>query len=246
MKKTYLLSLFIIMLYCSCNKAFQNTTPGTLNYTLIHPNISLDANSTYHLNPQLYISGDIKKNPITISFKGLPANVTVSPSSVTVDTNYSPVFVFSGNNAATGVYNLQMIVSNSQTGDESYSFKLTVLPANDCASGISSSFSHYVYGCNSGSYSVILSAIPGTPNMFTISNFENIGSSYSVSAIIDCGSNGGSNNIAIYLPRQTINGYTISGSGYYYNSVNTNTVYITDTVINPVGVKTICQNVQIN
>ena len=248
MRKTYLLALAIILLYSSCNKDFQSNTPESFNYSINKSDLTIDANSYLHYNPLNISNGDVSKSPITISYKGMPANVTVTPSSITVDTNYSPLIVFAANNSAPGIYPMQMTVSGNTIGTQTYNFNLTVAPSSNCASNINPSTVYIVDGCSGLSYDVTLDTIPGSPNMFTISNFENLGVNYKVLVFIDCGAIIGATNdgfTELYIPKQTVNGYTISGRGEYEGTLGNQFIDINDTVTNPNNVTTICTDLEL-
>jgi len=251
MRKTYLFALIAILFYSSCGKDFQNNTPENFNYSINKSDLTIEANSFLHYSPISVINGNISKDPITITYKGLPANITISPSTVIVDSIYTPIVVFTANNATTGVYPMQIVISSNSIGTQAYNFNLTVSPASNCASSIRSSIIYSTFGSTSGcggSYNVTLDTVPNTPNMFTISNFGNLGASIKVSVLIDCGAIVGSTlneETAIYIPRQTLNGYTISGSGVYQGTLGNSTIEISDTITNANNVTTICPDLEL-
>ena len=243
MKNTVLFALATILLFASCNKAFDSSTPGSLSYNLTNGDKSITAGSTLHFNPNLSVSaGDITQTPITISFAGTPAGVTLDNKSVIVNSKTSPTFLFTASaTAVPGSYPMQMTVASAGIDPQTYKFNLNVLPTYNCVSDITLNYNYSAYGCNSNYYYVTLDSVPGTPNMFTISNFENFGTNFKLAVLIDCGGSSLPGSVTnIFVPKQTLNGYTISGSGQYYNTTGHTTVSFYDTVVSPTNAKSYC------
>jgi hypothetical protein len=159
-----------------------------------------------------------------------------------MNSNSSPIptFTLNPNNIAAGTYQVQLNISTSGGNTNSYPFSLQVLPAANCVSYINFNHSYYVnddYCANNTTYSSPLDSVIGTPNVFKVNNFLNLGSSVNLLVYIECGSMA-NNEMYLYVPKQTLNSTTsISGYGYLY--YNNNEIYLYDSVTKN-GITTYC------
>jgi|GEM_PF-4591866 len=245
MKSFTLIALSLSLLIISCNKEFQNQTPGSMSLQASITDKSITTNSALHFTPTLTINNaSLAKDPLTLSITGLPQGATVTPTNNILNGSSGlPTFLISPNNIKAGTYQLQFNINSASGSAYNFPFNLNVLPAANCASAINYNHSYYVNNDNCAtvsSYNVQVDSISNTPNVFTISNFMNQGTTTKLMVYFECGNvNSGNSEMYLYVPKQTLNtNYTVSGWGYYY--ANYNEIYLYDTVINNGVVNTSC------
>ncbi len=76
------------------------------------------------------------QEPVTISFSGLPAGVTMSPDSTGGTPSFASNFTMRSNVKTAGTYPVSVIARSATSGKKTLSFNLTVTPNSDCTSGI--------------------------------------------------------------------------------------------------------------
>lgn len=212
-------ALLLPVLFLCCNKGSNTVTkpPAPFSFTTTYDSIyTCYANSNITLLFTVNVkSGDINDAPVTYSVTGLPAAVTVMPSTQTVRGVLGGAFTITLGNIPVGTYTANFIISNSVTGTETHKLILNVTPPTDFGPMLAGTYDSSYDFCQPDSffhYKSVVSTVPDTPYLIRISNIKNLGSSMKLRALL-------SKTIAI--PAQYLAGYTVWGSGTYAKDTGT-------------------------
>ncbi len=178
-------------------------------------------------------AGSAANYPVKASIIGNTPGVKITPSTFVFALNQTIEFSFSVI-ADTGVYDYVVHIETSD-GTNDYPIKLHVLMPFDWADYWQGKYSgsdpcwHFSH---SGSiwhiYEAEMNKTPGRPHWLSIKNFRGMGDSAVI--IANIWGSGGSLNFDV--PRQSVNGLTVWGSGYTMGSeivVNDTIIYASDT-----------------
>ncbi len=239
MFKKFITFACLLILYCSCYKANNTRLPASIPVFSMSLqagggiNVSgggnfTDSNNTIKVNDSLpfsmaiyfsLISGNPENYPITCFISGLPAGISLtSPDSVTFKLSSQAGFNFSVATADTGVYTYYV---NIRTPDslKSYPVHVHVLPVPDGAPGLAGTYAgndpcgHFSIGSVWYTYTAVVSTIPGRPHWISIQNYRGLGDSVIVNAFVTATYPSSPWVGSVSIPLQTVNGYTIYGSG---------------------------------
>ena len=169
---------------------------------------------------------------VTLSITGLPANMTVTPTTFKALPTYSEDFIFNGVNVPLGSHQVTL---TSSVGDstKTYKFNIIVLPANS-ANIFSGGFTtHNVCSATNYAYTVNCFIADTTgKNIMYIQNFGGYGPEALARVAFDPYTG------TVNVPQQTIgNGVQLNGSGTY--SQTTLTINYT-AILTPGGIPDKC------
>lgn len=244
--RTLAVLLLPVLLFVSCyrsSKILPPPTPPKYDVLVNHYNLKdgigivyLYDSSSAQLNISLTRkSGNPANFPIRLSLDNIPSGISISPKDydVMLDTSFNLTVEA---DIDTGIYTINVKVSDTVNGQKIYPLQIKVLPAmhvqTDCRGCFERNWTCLGDCGGADSCHPMVSLIPGMPNWIRIRNINCLGDSVVVDAYISC-------TEGIRIPPQTSNGYTISGGrssfpcGYYV------AYSIPDTIIHN-GVTRVC------
>lgn len=205
----------VLLLACRKKDKDKNNAGNGSNdfaYTIKYDSvISTPDNLTYNFAFYINVSaGNIDSNRLTCSVEGLPALVSVSPSSQTVGNLLGGVFSFTIHSLPYGDYPFQLKVQSVKYGIQTYNAVLRIIPAPDYAPMLVGIYdSCYDFCSQTGvnpKYGATVSNVFDTAFLLKVTNVHNWGSAAVLRAWV---------GNAITVPLQTVNGKTMWGSGTY-------------------------------
>src|SRR5689334_15372612 len=106
--------LLCILGVASCNKPLPDYKQGTLDYTISGlRDTTVPSNDKVYFSPKLtLLQGNPSNEPITVTYKGLPANVVAGGNGATFRLNYSYTDSFVAHNAVQGIYPVQAVFTS--------------------------------------------------------------------------------------------------------------------------------------
>jgi hypothetical protein len=224
MKKAVFFLLALCAVIASCEKTPKNVKVP-VSYTVENGQnkplgqVYIPDAGTYTM-PVLvkYLTG-YSEDSVTITLKGLPADIKLAKESFTQVPTYRADFVFTTTNAAHATYPLTLTASAPGTTTKTYTFNLTVTSA-DCASNLWGNLAGS-NACTARNYTYVATGVPtGTVNELNITNFGGYGSNTNTRVLLNC------NEDSLIIPSQNIgNGTTLSGTGTFNG--NSMTIYYT-------------------
>jgi len=211
MKKVFVLLLAI----CGFISACQKSVPAPVTYKVESGqnaplgDIYIPDNGTYTM-PVLvkYISG-YAEDKVSLSIKGVPANVTVVQDKFSQVPTYRADYVFVSKDAKHGSYPVSITSTSRGSDPKTYTFNVIVRSA-DCASNLWGSFSAF-NECTGRSFSYTATGqASGVTDELNVVNLGGYGSNTSTRVILNCNLN------TLTIPSQNIgNGYTMQGTGTF-------------------------------
>jgi hypothetical protein len=246
--KTHYLAWLLPLLFCCCHKdkdKSNNSNGNSFTYTTTYDTIiSSYANRSLDFSYSVNVlTGSITTNPITYSISGLPANVTVAPGSQTVTTLLGGVFNFTIGAIAPGNYTLNFTSKTAGVTALTHPLTLKILAFPDYGDKLAGTYGYAYDYCTPAdmiyNYTSVVTKATDTPYKITISNVRNLGASFVVTAVLS--------NV-VRIPVQTVNGYTIWGTGVYsHDNTPFDTSYmlvINDTMVHALDTEACTMHIQ--
>jgi hypothetical protein len=210
MRSRYLIYLLPV-LFCCCKKSSSgtnnNNTVAPVTFTVLYDSViscSPNGSCNFVFNMNI-LSGNIDNEFIYCYIKNIPANVSVSPDTIRVSQLFWYVFTISVGNSPIGTDTMQFMISSNTYGVQNHNFILKIIAPNlGFAGTYDSSFDFCAP--NILNYVSVVSPVTDSPSEIKITNIQNLGSGFAVKAQITS---------IITIPLQTVDGYTIWGSGTY-------------------------------
>ncbi|MCF8448872.1 MAG: hypothetical protein K9G49_03280 [Taibaiella sp.] len=174
---------------------------------------------TYTMPVLVKYLGGYQEDKVTISIKGLPADVTVAQDTFSKVPTYRADFVFTTTNAVHATYPITITASAPGSDPKTYTFNLSVISA-DCAASLWGALSG-ANACTARNFNYVSTGVAtGVTNELDIVNFGGYGSSTKTRVKLNCVKD------SLTIPSQNIgNGTVLQGSGTF--SGNTMTIYYT-------------------
>lgn len=215
------LAWLLLVLLCCCNKQDSNNGTGpSANFVYsVHYDSVYTSYAYNNVSVPFYVnvtSGDIFKNPVSVSVSGLPSGILISPPSFTVTGIMGGTFTLALGNVAPGNDTGNITFSTAAHGTETHKLIIKVLPPIDYAPKLAGTYTQSYDFCQPDSffyYSAVVTKVIDTPYLIKISNVKNLG--YLVRAWLSTVM--GQNRVTI--PVQSIGPYTIWGSGTFFHDV---------------------------
>lgn len=236
MKKFHLLILLVAVSLFGCRSRYSNTVVtykvGGLGAVTVTPaqsgELALDFTK---------ITAVATSENLTLSLSGLPDGVTASINPKSGTPPFSSSVVLTDNNAAEGIYTVNLIVHSTLSGDNSYSFILTVgTPVNNNCN-IAGSYPNSTAACSAnGSYDFVETIMNDstTPNKIIFNNF--VATGYHVYGFVNCG------NGTINIPSQSLpNFITVWGTGTFTSNDSTTAIAVSYTTMTQDSLMNSCQ-----
>lgn len=243
MKISYLFLYLLSFYFFGCNKGQSSSSAPAakkFSYTISYDStITVYANSTYNFPFTINVtSGDISQNQLTCSVSGLPAGITVSPSSMTVSYLKSGVFLFTFGNVLPGTYAATFTINSFQAGIQTHNLWLNVIPPKD--------YGPLLAGTYTGSFDYCTPPGPGghytsavtvdSAYRIKISNISQLGSGFIVKALLS--------NV-VTIPLQTVDTVKIWGSGTFTtNAGGQYLMTINDTLVTGLDTQSCVEHIQ--
>ena len=213
MKKIVFFLLTICVVVFSCSKAVKQP----VSYTIIN------ANDTYLSDVFVpdsgrydwallvkFLSGNTE-SPVTLVVNGLPADVSVSPDTITAIPSYTADFIFTTNKATRAKYPISITASAAGERSKTYNLNLTVIPA-DCATSLIGTMTGTSF-CSAAYNYTATGVSSGTTNVLIINNFGGYGSTVNVTVNLNC------DNDSLFIANANYgNGNVIQGKGTFTNT----------------------------
>ena len=216
MKKIGLLVITFFVVACvvviSCDKAVKVPVSYTVvtNHATTVSDIFIPDSGQFDMQILVkFLSGYAQDN-VTLKISGLPADISVTPDSFSAVPSYVEDFVFSTNHAAHNTYRITITGYAPEETPQTYSFNLTVIPA-DCATSLLGSLSGHNACEVSGNTSYTSTGVAsGTANTLIVNNFAGYGTATNATVVLNC------DNDSLSVPNQNIgNGTVLSGYGTF-------------------------------
>jgi len=236
----------LLLLLCCCKKHNNPVTPDpnfNFEYTATYDSvISMPANSSFpfvfYIN---VVNGDINNNKLSCTITNLPGNVTVIPASQVVGLLMGGVFTFNTGDIPVGCDTVILTISSAATGSTPHRLILNITPPIDYATKLAGIYDSSYDFCNPivFKHASVVATVPNTPYTVNISNLNNLGSTFAVSAQVT--------NI-ITIPFQTVNGIKVWGSGTYNRDPLTGNlqfeIAINDTIVTGIDTQVCTAHIQ--
>lgn len=210
MKKTLLLFMLFCIALSSCKKDNNSTLPTTYRVdNITDMQLQYYPGSSTYLQYSVNYVGPIQET-VTLSLSGLPAGISTDTESHTGVPSFNTTFIITNDGTAkAGTYTVTLNCVGSKTGAKSYTFKLKVLPAPQCTSTVTGTYTNG-NDCMGNYFSDNVVVDPaGASNRIYFNNFANLG--VRVYADLTCMNN------TLTIPRQYIGGHMYRGSGNFYS-----------------------------
>jgi len=212
--------VFICSVIASCNKAVKPPVSYTVTNDVrdsLVEDIYIPDNGTYHMMAHVkFLEGwQGAQDKVTLVFTGIPANVKVTPDTVTAIPTYTTDFALTSTHAVQGIYPVTLTSYTAVGLPQVYNFNIHIIPA-DCAAlfwgAISGSSA-----CTSRAYTHTATGSTGGNNVLMINNFGGYGVTCNVKVVLDC------NKDSLFIPFADYgNGVKLQGKGVF----NSNTMII--------------------
>ncbi len=231
MKKIGLLVITFFVVACvvviSCDKAVKVPVSYTVvtNHATTVNDIFIPDSGRFDMQILVkFLSGYAQDN-VTLKISGLPADISVTPDSFSAVPSYVEDFVFSTNHAAHNTYRITITGYAPEETPQTYSFNLTVIPA-DCATSLLGSLSGHNACSVTGNTSHTATSTWVAQNTLSVNDFGGYGTNTNTTVYLNC------DNDSLAIPSQNIgNGVVLQGSGTFtasgmsvtYNTTGTST-----------------------
>jgi len=231
-----LIVILPLQVIVGCNKPLPNIGSGPFDYTITGVNdTSMSANDNFLFVATINVtSGNPANQPVTITFRGVPANVTIQNDSLTFRLNHELNDSFGAHNATPGTYPMQAIFNSPGTATKTYNFSLIITPPINRVAKVIGGYVPSNSCVNNVYISCEIDSLPGSPGtIMLIDRTSPVISSYgtydTAYGIVDCCSN------TFVIPSQRVQGATVQGYGSFnglsspYSEVTLTRTIITDT-----------------
>lgn len=211
MRKVVLFFMALCAVAVSCQKTTKipvSYTVETLQNTPLG-DIYIPDSGTYTLPVLVKYMTGYHEDKVTVSIKGLPADIKVYEDSFSEVPTYRANFVFITTNAAHATYPVTVTASAPGTKSQIQTFNITVTEA-DCASTLWGNFNG-ANQCTARNYAYVATGIAtGTANTLDIKNLGGYGPTTLTHVTLNC------NHDSLFIPMQNIgNGTSLSGYGTF-------------------------------
>ena len=213
MKKLGLLVITVFVAACaiiiSCNKAVKVPVSYTVvtNHMNVVSDVFIPDSGKYDMQIMAKYWTGAAEDAVTLKITGLPADISVTPDTFSAIPNYVEDFVFSTNHAAHKTYPITIVATAPDELPQSYTFNLTVIPA-DCATNLLGSLTGHNACSITGTTSHVATATSTAQNTLNVNNFGGYGTNTNTTVILNC------DNDSLSIPSQNIgNGVVLTGSG---------------------------------
>ena len=211
--------IFLCLLAMACNKPLPDYSNQPFAYTVTGiKDISIPANDYTDLTASInIIAGFAQNEPVTVTFKGMPANVYIQENGTSFLLNHELVDSIGARNAIQGTYPMQAVFSNKSAGSQTYNFNLTITPPINRVAEVAG----YYYPSSSCGENIYVScqidSLSHTSDSIMIidrtsksnSSYGTFDTSY---GIVDCCTN------TFIIPLQNVQGMMVSGNGLFSGS----------------------------
>ena len=206
----------ILLAFCAAVVSCQKTVKIPVSYTVesaqgtAFPDIFVPDAGTYDLGAWVKFLTGTNEDSVSITLKGLPADVVVEKDTIKGLPSYVGHFMLHTTAAVHASYQLTIIAyATHSTETKTYNFKMTVISA-DCARGLLGDYSG-LNTCTGRNYNYpVTVGGTGTPNTMNISNFGGYGANTLTNVVINCDKD------SLTIPSQNIgNGTVLQGKGFY-------------------------------
>ena len=215
MKKLGLLVITVFVAACaiiiSCNKAVKVPVSYTVvtNHMNVVSDVFIPDSGKYDMQIMAKYWTGAAEDAVTLKITGLPADISVTPDTFSAIPNYVEDFVFSTNHAAHKTYPITIVATAPDELPQSYTFNLTVIPA-DCATNLLGSLTGHNACSITGTTSHVATATSTAQNTLNVNNFGGYGTNTNTTVILNC------DNDSLSIPSQNIgNGVVLTGSGTF-------------------------------
>jgi len=208
--------VLICLLAVACNKPLPDYSNAAFSYTVTGiTDITVPSNGYVDLTANMTVlSGLAQNEPVTLTFKGMPANVYIKENDTSFLLNHALSDSFGARNAIQGTYPMQAIFSNKSAGDQTYNFNLVITaPVNRVSEVVgyyypSSSCGKNIYvSCQIDSLSHTSDSIMLIDR--TSTSYSSYGTFDTCYGIVDCCTN------TFVIPPQNVQGVMVSGNGSF-------------------------------
>ena len=215
MKKIGLLVITLIATICaviiSCNKAVK--IPVSYSVVSNHADevndIFIPDSGQFDMQILVKFFSGYSQDNVTLKITGLPADISVTPDSFSAVPTYLEDFVFTTNHAAHNTYRVTITGYAPEEKPQSYTFNLTVIPA-DCATSLLGSLNGHNACSVTGSTNHTATGTSVAQNTLSINNFGGYGSATNATVYLNC------DNDSLSVPLQNIgNGIGLQGYGVF-------------------------------
>ncbi|WP_133162439.1 hypothetical protein [Flavipsychrobacter stenotrophus] len=124
MKKLLLIAPFALLFFYSCKKGPADTIRATAPYQLNNLHDYLVTNDAVNTTDVAFTLGDADEGDITVVPVNLPAGVTITPTSITVQTTDSFRFTVTSTLPVSGSYPIKLRCSALYRKDQTFTFNL--------------------------------------------------------------------------------------------------------------------------
>jgi hypothetical protein len=211
MKKVVLFILALCAVTYSCRKTPK--VPLSYSVETVHnkplETVYIPDAGSYTMSVLVKYLGGFHEDPVTISIKGLPADIAVVEDTFTLVPTYQADFVFKTTNAVHATYPITLTTSALGSEPKTYNFDLTVVSA-DCAANLWGNFAG-TNACTARNFTyTAVGSSTGVTNELNVTNLGGYGSTTTTRIILDC------NKDSLRIPEQYIgNGTNLSGVGTF-------------------------------
>ncbi len=216
MKKLGLLVITLFVVTCvviiSCDKQIKIPVSYTVvtNHANAVNDIFIPDSGQFDMQILVKFLSGYTQDKVTLKISGLPADISVTPDSFSAIPTNVDDFVFSTNHAAHNTYRVTITGYAPDETPQTYSFNLTVIPA-DCATSLLGSLSGHNACAVTGSTSYTSTGVAsGTANTLIVNNFAGYGTATNATIVLNC------DNDSLSIPNQNIgNGAVLRGTGTF-------------------------------
>ncbi len=219
--------VLFFMALCAVAVSCQKTTKVPVSYTVESlqntplGDIYIPDSGTYTLPVLVKYMTGYHEDKVTVSIKGLPADIKVAEDSFSEVPTYRANFVLNTSHAVHATYPITVTASAPGTKSKIQTFNITVIEA-DCASTLWGNFNG-TNQCTSRTYAYTATGIAtGVANTLAIKNLGGYGPTTLTQVTLNCAHD------SLFIPMQNIgNGTNLSGYGTF--TPNSMTIYYTAT-----------------
>lgn len=131
----------------SCSKGTVTPTDPTTTQkmyfsvnNLVDVNVKQYIDTTFYVAPAVgFISGE--QESITLTPTGLPAGVTVTPSSISGTPSFGGLFTFHAHMATTGSFPVKIVATTTSGTTKDFSFNVVAVPNSNCGASVAGNYS---------------------------------------------------------------------------------------------------------
>jgi len=237
MKKFHFLIVLIAISLFGCRSRSGNS-PVTYKISGLENGVTISPTQSGELNLNVTkIAAVVMQENLTLSLSGLPDGVTASINPKTGTPPFTASVVLTDSNAVAGTYSVKLLVHSSTSGDNSYSFTLTVSGTTHNTCNIAGYYPNSTAACSvNGSYSYVETVANDsmTTNKVIFRNFASTG--YAVYGFVNCA------NSTISIPSQSLPNYlTVTGTGSFNVGDSSTAVYVSYSTMTLDSMVSTCQ-----